>query len=123
MYSGINGVTAHIASEIQPVLVGVAGTEDSKMLPRRTSDTMSEAIALSSPNGRMSKRARKAANDRLAKMLFGDGLSLKCATPQPSEKERLLRQAKTLRDLADRGMSTRKFTKEAERLEQEAISK
>ena len=38
-------------------------------------DTMVEAIALSSPSGRMSRRARKAADERLRLALFGpDGL-------------------------------------------------
>lgn len=42
-------------------------------LPPRTMDTMSEAIALSSPSGRMSKRAKIAAQNRLAEKLFGPG--------------------------------------------------
>jgi len=90
-------------------------------LPRRTADTMSEAIALSSPNGRMSKRAHEAAMDRLGRALFGDGVdNIRPRTPQPSERERLLRQAATLRDLAARGMSVRKFTREADGLEARA---
>jgi hypothetical protein len=94
-------------------------------LPPRTADTMSDAIALSSPNGRMSERAKKAATDRLAESLFGPGGATReqitgGPTPQPTERERLLRQAKRLRDLAARGMNVRKFTKEAERLEAEA---
>lgn len=84
-------------------------------LPPRTADTMSDAIALSSPNGRMSKRAKKAATDRLARALFGD--YKEPAPPQPSKREVLLRQAARLRDLANRGMSVRKFNKEAARLE------
>lgn len=96
------------------------------MTPRRTADTMSEAIALSSPSGRMSNRARKGATDRLAIALFGDDSSL-FGPVEKSESEKkeakvasLLLAAKNLRMLAARGMSTRKFNKEADKLEQEA---
>lgn len=92
------------------------------MAPKRTPDTMSEAIALSSPNGRMSKRARKAANDRLRNMLFGDSYPFKGEAQPIPEYMRLLEQAARLRDLAHRGMSTRKFNKEAARLEAEAAA-
>jgi hypothetical protein len=55
--------------------------------------------------------------------LFGPGGATREAitgtTPQPSEIERLQRQANRLRDLAACGMSVRKFTKEADRLEQQ----
>lgn len=82
---------------------------------------MSEAIALSSPNGSMSKRAKKAAQERLGKALFGDGPCFKGEpTPQPGARERLLEQAKRLRELAARGMKRRAYTKAAERLEAEA---
>jgi hypothetical protein len=89
-------------------------------LPKRTADTMSDAIALSSPDGRMSKRARSAAEKRLRDALFGDEDLKGGPTPQPSRRERLIAQAARLRDLASRGMSRRKFTKEADRLEAEA---
>jgi hypothetical protein len=90
-------------------------------LPKRTADTMSDAIAISSPNGRMSKRAKDAATKRLAKALFGEGGCLKGEPPaQPGERERLLAQAARLRELAARGMATRRFTQEADRLEAEA---
>jgi len=92
------------------------------MLPPRSYDTMSDAIALSSPNGRMSSRARKAAEKRLALALFGKGGIPRSLPPQPSKAERLLRQARTLRDLAARGMSTAKFNREADRLEAEAAA-
>lgn len=74
----------------------------------------------------MSKRAHTAALKRLSEALFGpEGLTREqCMggpTPQPSERERLLAQAATLRGLAERGMSRRKYTKEAERLEAEAV--
>lgn len=92
-------------------------------LPPRTADTMSMAIALSSPSGRMSKRARAAAEKRLAVALFGEsGLIPRALPPQPSQKERLLQQAATLRDLVARGMRKRAFTKEADRLETEAAA-
>jgi hypothetical protein len=39
--------------------------------PTRTPDTMSDAIALSSPSGRMSHRAKSTAQRRLAIALFG----------------------------------------------------
>ncbi len=84
-----------------------------------------DAIALSSPSGRMSKRALTAAQHRIAQQLFRDfgpsGLKGE-GLPPPTERERLLTQAAILRDLAARGMSVRKFTKEAERLEALAAS-
>jgi hypothetical protein len=85
-------------------------------LPKRTADTMSDAIALSSPNGRMSKRAKEEAVKRLHKALFGEGGLQPEPVEQPSERE-LLAQVARLRDLAARGMNTKKFTKEADRLE------
>lgn len=93
------------------------------MRPKRSLDTMSEAIALSSPSGRMSKRARIAAEKRLHEALFGDGILEETITEEEKSKQKretLLRSAATLRDLAARGMSTRKFLKAAERLEKEA---
>ena len=89
-------------------------------MKERTLDTMSEAIALSSPSGRMSKRAHKAATERLSINLFGkDGLEpLKCK--QPTRKEYLLRNAQQLEDLARNGMKPRAYKKEAEKLRQEA---
>jgi hypothetical protein len=53
---------------------------------------------------------------REAARLFA-GVNLNPPVPQPSERERLLRQAATLRDLASRGMYPRKYAKEARRLE------
>jgi hypothetical protein len=87
-------------------------------LPPRTADTMSEAIAISSPSGRMSKRARAAADKRLHDALFGtEPYDLRGTAAVEPQRDRLLRQAATLRGLAARGMSARKFTREAERLE------
>ena len=89
-------------------------------LPPRSSETMVDAIALASPNGRMSKRARAAANERLRTKLFGEnGLEAPTAA-QPSERERLLAQAKQLRELASRGQNPRKYVREAARLEARA---
>ena len=90
------------------------------MLPARTADTMSDAIAMSSPNGRMSKRAKEQASARLAKALFGEHCTredIMGRVPQPSERERHLRQAARLRHFASLGMHPRKYVKEAERLE------
>jgi hypothetical protein len=85
----------------------------------RSPDTMLDAIALSSPSGRMSKRARKAAEKRLHTALWPDGFPAPTC-PQPSKQERLMRQAKELRDLADRGMKPRAYRRKAEQLEQQA---
>lgn len=49
-------------------------------LPPRNADTMSEAISLDSPSGRMSKRARNAANKRHHRALFGDGIIIEHIT-------------------------------------------
>ena len=74
-----------------------------------------------SPSGRCSKRARKAALERERKRLFPPGFDLKGGpTPQPSNKESLLRHASRLRDLADRGMHPRKYRKLAAQAEAEA---
>lgn len=74
---------------------------------------------LLSPSGHMSKRARDAALRREAERLFA-GIDLSPTTPQPTESERLRTHAARLRELAARGMSTRKFNKEADRAESEA---
>lgn len=93
--------------------------EESKKrtLPKRTADTMSEAIALSSPSGGMSKRAREQANKRLSVSLFGERGLQRPQTPQPDESVVLKRQAVQLRELADRGMSPRKNRAAASKLE------
>lgn len=90
-------------------------------LPPRDPNTMSEAIAGSSPSGRMSKRARKAFERRIHDALFGtEPYDLKGETSQPSMRVQLLAHAALLRDLAARGMSTRKFNREADRIEKQA---
>ena len=87
----------------------------------RTPFSDGDAIALSSPSGKMSKRARKAANKRLQAALFPDGLPYpSCA--QPSIRDRLLAEAKHLRELADRGMRPRAYRKRAAELEVSAAA-
>src|SRR4030065_23491 len=67
-------------------------------------DTMSMAIEMSSPSGRVSKRASKAASKRLAFAMWGaEGLP-KPTTKQPTKYETLMRQAREFRELASRGM-------------------
>lgn len=91
-------------------------------LPPRTYDTMSDAISLSSPSGRMSKRSKEAMQEDLRVKLFGkEGLSRPGLPKQPSKQENLRRHAARLRDLADRGMSTRSFRREAAKLEEQAL--
>lgn len=87
-------------------------------LPERTPNTMVDAIALSSPSGRMSKRARLAAQKRLSVALFGDyDPSLRQEETTEAKRERLLRSAQNLRD---RGMSVKSFRKAADRIERQA---
>lgn len=75
-----------------------------------------------SPSGRVSKRARKAWQDREAARLFPPGTFPAPTPPQPAPAERLRLNAARLRDLAGRGMSPRKFAREAARLEAEAAA-
>lgn len=72
-----------------------------------------------SPSGTVSKRAGKAALERERRRLFGDGLPHPTCE-QPSEKQRLLKQAKDLRDMAARGMRPRAGIKQAQALETQA---
>lgn len=89
-------------------------------LPERTADTMSDVIALTSPDGRMSKRAIKRDQEVTRLKLFGPGgLANPKSMPQDL-KTVLLRRAAELRGLASRGMSVRRYTKEAARLEKQA---
>ena len=89
-------------------------------LPNRTSETMVEAIALSSPSGSMSKRSRKLANERLRISLFGESGLPKPTVQQPTLSQSLLRQARELRSLAARGMKPRAYIKRAQQLEAQA---
>lgn len=109
------------AKQAAPVAKPAAAPAPAPALPPRTLDTMSEAVALSSPNGRMSKRSREAANQRLGVALFGPNGMPAPQVKQPSEVVRLRREAGVLRDLASRGMKPRAYAKEAKRLEEEAM--
>ena len=82
--------------------------------------------AILSPSGRVSKRARAVALAREGARLFPAGYF---DVPKPTEAEvqqarclTLRQSAKTLRELAARGMSRRKFTKVADALEAEAAA-
>ena len=90
-------------------------------LPARTADTMSMVIGMTSPNGRMSKAAKARATRQLEVALFGEDGFNAAITPklptQPTDKERDLRRARDLRDMAARGMKPRAFIKEALALE------
>lgn len=73
-----------------------------------------------SPSGRVSKRSRKLAQARVVRQLWPNGCTredIQGTAPQNDEKESLLRYARTLRDLASKGMHPRKYAKEAARLE------
>ena len=80
--------------------------------------------SLLSPSGSMSKRARRAALKRDHDLLFPPGFWDK---PEITESEKhaaeaaeLRRSASTLRELAAKGMSRRKFLAAAARIEAEA---
>jgi hypothetical protein len=80
--------------------------------------------SLLSPNGHMSKAARAAAMKRETARLFPPGFWDK---PQPTQEEQLKQKvagirlaAKTLRDLAARGMNRHRYTHEAAKLEAKA---
>ncbi|MEN6535028.1 MAG: hypothetical protein ABFD89_15290 [Bryobacteraceae bacterium] len=93
--------------------------------PPRTADTMSDAIAMSSPSGKMSKRASRAADEGLKTDLFGAGGLQKPQAPPstPQEQAETLRmQANDLRALADRGMRPRVHRKRAAELDSQADS-
>ncbi len=95
------------------------------MLPKRNADTMSEAIAFSSPSGRMSKRARTQANKRLALMLFGPNCTREDFTGkvETTEKERLLFRAKQDREFLTMCPKSqrKKLLKRAEEAERKAL--
>jgi hypothetical protein len=102
-----------------------AVTPPSGALPARSADSMSTAIAMSSPNGRISGRAQTAAMNQLGKELFGEnGLQRGSTAVQPTQKESLLRQAQQFRSMASSRFATpagaRKNNKEADRLERQA---
>ncbi len=71
----------------------------------------------------MSKRAKDEASRRLGIALFGHNCTredIMGSVPQPSAREKLLRHAKTLRDLANRGMCVRKYNRLADEAEAQA---
>ena len=81
--------------------------------------------SLLSPSGRASKRAREAALEREADILFPPGYWTGEKTTEvisQANTDRLLRAAHNLRGLAARGMSPGKYLKAAEKLEEEANS-
>ena len=86
-------------------------------MPKRTLDTMSDAIAMSSPSGRISKAASRRADKRLSLALFGPNGLPYPSCDQPSKRDIDLRYAKELRTLAKRGMCTRKYNRMADKIE------
>ena len=79
--------------------------------------------SLLSPSGKMSKRARAEAVKRETARLFKGVQWENAPSPERIKAERvatLRRSAANLRDLADRGMSPRKYRRNAARLEREA---
>ena len=91
-------------------------------LPERTANTLSDAIALSSPSGRTSKRAHAAARARLRQELFGPNGLPGPQAPEQNERESLLRQAAELRRLAAGGMKPRAYARKAAELEAQAAA-
>ena len=82
---------------------------------------LTDALALASPSGRISKRALKAAQKRIHDQLFPAGYWEEInRRPQPSKAEKLLQAARQLRELAERGMNTTKYLKQALKFEAEA---
>jgi len=93
-------------------------TEPVETLPPRTADTMSDAIALSSPSGKMSKRQRALAEKRLSEKLFGPGGLKKQEPRQPTPIEKAA-NIREIAKLANRSQA-KKLIAEAEALEQSA---
>ena len=84
----------------------------------RTLDTMSDAIALSSPSGRMSRRAMRTAQERLRRDLFGDGLPMPNCE-QETHRQYLTRWIGEYTAYAERGFRPRARRKAAARLQSE----
>ena len=76
-------------------------------------DSMIDAIAISSPSGKMSKRARKAADRRWADKVFTPDVraAMKPKVTQPTEVEILCRNIGQIEDLLTRGMSPKGYKK------------
>ena len=92
-------------------------------LQKKMNDRPSIDHGLLSPSGKMSKRARAAALERERKKLFPPGFWDVKVSPEEALAKKIAgirRSAKNMRELAARGMSPRKFTCQAERMEKEA---
>jgi hypothetical protein len=85
----------------------------------RSWDTMSEAIALSSPSGSMSKRARKAAEQRLLKMLHESMPPPTPRDPRPGKISQLESRILILKGFVERGYRPRVHAKELAKAEAE----
>jgi|GEM_PF-2174233 len=85
-----------------------------KQFAQRSLEMIDHSIL--SPSGRVSKRAREAAQERARREFFGDGLAFP-TQEQPPEAERLLLRAAELRVLADGGMKPRAYRRKAKELE------
>ena len=72
------------------------------------------------PSGHMSDRARKAGRERASRELFGPKGLPGPTLPKADEVKALRRQARELRDLANRGMKTRAYSAKAAELEKRA---
>jgi hypothetical protein len=97
---------------------------------KRSPNTMSDAIAMSSPNGRMSRRAQADAQTRLSAALFPPGWNALSdeeqvaadAKTMAEKKQGMLNYAAFLRGLADKGMKPRAYRREAERHAEHHVS-
>ncbi len=85
-------------------------------------DPFVDILALGSPSGHMSRRALKAAQDRLGRQLFPDGMPAPAGPAQPSVAAYKRQEAAQLRDLAARGMKPRAYMMKAAWLEAEAAA-
>jgi len=82
-------------------------------------DSMVDAIALSSPDGHMSKRARRAAQQRWLDQ-YGTRPTPPHGVTLPEQALVLRRRASLLREMASRGMKPKAYPKEADKLEAQA---
>lgn len=77
--------------------------------------------SLLSPSGKCSKQLRQQAMKREKERLFADVEPVKETEEQRKEREVKAKRehVKRLRELANRGMNTRKYNREADRIEKE----
>ena len=87
--------------------------------PMRSADSMSEAIAMSSPSGKMSKAAKERARKRWLEKYGTRPAELKPPTNDEIAAGKR-RNAQMLLDLAARGMKPRAYKRQAEKLLAEA---